>query len=223
MTTPFLTLLTNLLYTQTLLLTPLIRALSLLVTSTERLATSASPPEELRKQFGLDQIAAHDNLEYLKTLTKDMVSVLLNVFSKLPRDQRGPVGDVIGVWVGIMREADLVATFNTVTSHLSANLDNMTPQSEGGSPVSHTMLDLLIVFTPFLPPAQSSTLFNASASKLMLEHSDATVQKKTYRLLHRLVEAGKAGSGDGLASLVAVIKETEASVGPGTQRVSLDL
>ncbi|ORX37048.1 putative ribosomal protein [Kockovaella imperatae] len=223
LTTPFLTLLTNLLYTQPLLLTPLIRALSLLISSTERLASSATPAEELRKQFGLDQAGAQGNLNYLKSLTKDMVSVLLNVFSKLPRDQRGPVGDVIGLWVGIMEEADLVNTFKTVTSHLSSNLDNSFPQSEGGSPVSHTMLDLLIVFTPFLASAQSSTLFNASASKVMLEHQDATVQKKTYRLLNRLIDSGKVGEDQDLAKLVEAIRETEGSVGPGTQRDRLQL
>lgn len=86
-------------------MTSLLRAISLLVTSTQRLATSATPQEELLKQFGLDQQAAASNLNYLKTLAKDMVSVLLNVFSKLPRDHRGPVGDVIGHWVGIMTEA----------------------------------------------------------------------------------------------------------------------
>jgi hypothetical protein len=105
LTPQFLSLLTNLLYTQPLLLSPLLRALSQLVQSTQRLATSATTPEELRKQFGIDQAQATANIAYLKTLAKDMVSVLLNVFSKLPRDQRGQVGEVISAWVGIMSEA----------------------------------------------------------------------------------------------------------------------
>jgi ribosomal RNA-processing protein 12 len=58
----------------------------------------------LRKQFGVDQDGAKVNLEYLKTLAKDMVAVLLNVFSKLGRDQRGMVGEVIGSWVSIMSQ-----------------------------------------------------------------------------------------------------------------------
>lgn len=105
LTTPFLGLITNLLYTQLSLLPSLLRALSQLVTSTQRLANSTTAPEELRKQFGLDQTEAKANLEHIKTLAKDMVSVLLNVFSKLPREQRGMVGDVIGIWVGIMSES----------------------------------------------------------------------------------------------------------------------
>lgn len=95
---------TNLLYTQPLLLSSLLRGLSQLVSSTQTLLTSTTEPVELRKQFGVDQDAAKENLAFLKTLAKDMVSVLLNVFSKLPREQRGMVGDVIGLWVGIMTE-----------------------------------------------------------------------------------------------------------------------
>jgi ribosomal RNA-processing protein 12 len=33
-----------------------------------------------------------------------MTSVLLNIFSKLPREQRGMVGDVIAAWTGIMTD-----------------------------------------------------------------------------------------------------------------------
>jgi ribosomal RNA-processing protein 12 len=97
-------LITNLLYTQTLLLPSLLRALSQLVSSTQRILSSTTAPEELRKQFGVDQSIAGENLEFLKTLAKDMVSVLLNVFSKMPREQRGMVGDVIAAWVGIMTD-----------------------------------------------------------------------------------------------------------------------
>lgn len=115
LTPQFLSLLTNLLYTQPLLLSPLLRALSQLVQSTQRVATSATAPEELRKQFGIDQTQASANIAYLKTLAKDMVSVLLNVFSKLPRDQRGQVGEVISAWVGIMSEAvsEIVISLST--------------------------------------------------------------------------------------------------------------
>lgn len=52
----------------------------------------------------MDQDKAKENMAYLKTLAKDMTSVLLNIFSKLPREQRGMVGDVIAAWTGIMTE-----------------------------------------------------------------------------------------------------------------------
>ena len=226
LTVPFLTLLTNLLNTQPLLLSPLLKALSNLITSTQTILASTTASAELLKQFGVDQAAASTNLAYLKTLAKDMVSVLLNVFSKLPREQRGMVGDVIGLWAGIMTQEDLVATYNSVTTHLSTNLGTTTPAVPGGSPISHTMLDLLIIFVPLLPATQARALFNATAGPTMLDHGDATVQKKSYRLLKRLIERQVAGGVEAqvvqpeqVAELVRLVNASAASVGPGAQRV----
>lgn len=53
----------------------------------------------------MDQKDAQVNINHLKSKAKDMVAVLLNVFSQLPREQRGMVGEVIGTWTGIMTEA----------------------------------------------------------------------------------------------------------------------
>lgn len=103
--TPFLSLLTNLLYNQQSLLPALLRALAQLVKSTDRLLHSSTDSAELRKQFGMDQTDAKNNIDHLKTKAKDMVAVLLNVFSQLPREQRGMVGEVIGAWTGIMTDA----------------------------------------------------------------------------------------------------------------------
>ena len=242
LTTPFLSLITNLLYTQTTLLPSLLRSLSLFVTSTQTLLASTTPATELRKQFGLDQTSATENMQLLKTLAKDMVSVLLNVFSKLAREQRGMVGDVIGVWVGIMTEKvspvyvaenlrrtdnahqDVIDTYNTVTSHLSKNIHLTTTNLPGTSPIAHTMLDLLIIFIPHLPATQSAALFTATATPTMLEHNDATVQKKSYRALKRLLETGKlseAASGERLEEFVTKLNEVGGGVGPGAQRVRL--
>ncbi|OCF44347.1 ribosomal RNA-processing protein 12 [Kwoniella heveanensis CBS 569] len=225
LTTPFLSLLTSLLYTQPLLLPSLLRGLSLLVSSTKTLRNSTTASEELKKQFGLDQSSAQENMELLKGLAKDMVSVFLNVFSKLPRESRGMVGEVIGLWVGIMTEKDIIETYNTVTTHLSNSLHTQEPPAPGASPISHTMLDLLIIFVPHLPPAQSLALFNAASQSTVLEHKDATVQKKAYRLLKRLLEADKLGKKgkEGLEGFVKKLGEAGEGVGPGAQRDRLQL
>ena len=226
MTPQFLTLLTNILYTQPSLLTPVLRGLSQLVTSNQRLANSGTLESELLKQFGVGQTIAKANLAYLKTLAKDMVSVLLNVFSKLPREQRGNVGDVIGAWAGIMSPEDVVGVYQTVTTHLSSNLTSTAPAAPGASPVSHTMLDLLVIFVPYLPSAQSVALFTATATPTMLEHHDATVQKKSYRLLKKLLESGHLGDvakGDKLEEFVVKLGEAGNGIGPGAQRDRLQL
>jgi ribosomal RNA-processing protein 12 len=57
----------------------------------------------------------------------------------------------------------------------------------------------------------------------MLEHDDATVQKKSYRLLKRLIEDGKVAemvSGEKVEGFVRALGECAAGVGPGAQRVS---
>lgn len=66
---------------------------------------SSTEAVELRKQFGMDQEDAKANMDHLKSKAKDMVAVLLNVFAQLPRESRGMVGEVIGIWTGIMGDA----------------------------------------------------------------------------------------------------------------------
>jgi len=66
---------------------------------------STTDAVELRKQFGMDQGDAKGNMDHLKSKAKDMVAVLLNVFAQLPRESRGMVGEVIGIWTGIMTDA----------------------------------------------------------------------------------------------------------------------
>lgn len=56
----------------------------------------------------------------------------------------------------------------------------------------------------------------------MLEHSDATVQKKSYRLLKRLLENGKLNvEGKELETFVEKLNAVGGGVGPGAQRVCL--
>lgn len=66
---------------------------------------STTDAVELRKQFGMDQEDAKGNMDHLKSKAKDMVAVLLNVFAQLPRESRGMVGEVIGIWTGIMTDS----------------------------------------------------------------------------------------------------------------------
>jgi hypothetical protein len=80
------------------------------------------------------------------------------------------------------------------------------------------MLDLLIIFIPYLPKAQREALFKATATDVMLEHNDATVQKKSYRILKRCLEIHSTGVD--LAGLVQTLGEVGAGVGAGAQRVS---
>lgn len=54
--------------------------------------------------FGVDQQEAGQHLAYLKGIATEMLAVLFNVFSSVPKEQRGQVGEVIGLWLSIMEE-----------------------------------------------------------------------------------------------------------------------
>lgn len=122
----------------------------------------------------------------------------------------------------VANNQDVIGVYQTVTTHLSTNLAPTQGAAAGTSPTSHTMLDLLIIFVPYLPTTQSAALFTAIATPTMLEHHDATVQKKSYRLLKRLLEGGKLGAtgqGQKLEEFVVKIGEAGGGIGPGAQRV----
>jgi hypothetical protein len=88
--------------------------------------------------------------------------------------------------------------------------------------VSHTMLDLLIILIPHLPSAPATALFNAASTGNLIENSDAAIQKKSYRILTRLIELNKASvlQGEGFDQFVQKLVDVSASIGPGAQRVS---
>lgn len=101
-TTQFASLLSQLLYSQPLLRNSILRALSNVITSLQTLSASATSEQELLAMFGVDQQDAAQSMTHLKAMAGEMLAVLFNVFSSVPREQRQQVGDVIGLWLGIM-------------------------------------------------------------------------------------------------------------------------
>lgn len=87
------------------------------------------------------------------------------------------------------------------------------------------MLDLLIILLPHLGPAPAKALFNAASTGNLIENSDAAIQKKSYRILTRLIELNKANAleGQGFDTFVQKLVDVSASIGPGAQRVSWHL
>lgn len=52
-------------------------------------------------------------------------------------------------------------------------------------------LDLLALLLPYLPSSEASALFESCLSKELLESKDNAVQKRAYKILAKLMEAGK--------------------------------
>lgn len=160
-------------------------------------------------------------------MTSNLLAVLFNVFSQVAREQRGMVGEVITSYLAVSSEADVTATYEKVVGHLGEALQTPTPKSVPGaaaiSPTSHTMLDLLVIVVPFLPAPAARALFaHASAAEAkLIGSSDPAVQKKSYRILARLLETGKVTlAGAELEAFVARLRDGTEVVSAGARRVS---
>lgn len=112
---------------------------------------------------------------------------------------------------------------------LSDALAKPTPSNSAtkAPPVSHTMLDLLLILLPFLPPTPSAQLFEQALTSEWMENADPGVQKRSYRLLARCVESGavKDGGNQGefVEKVVKRIVETSEKVAQGAQRDRIQL
>lgn len=78
----------------------------------------------------------------------------------------------------------------------NVGVNDSAPHTASGSRESNSIvamsLDLLILLLPYLPAGESSALFESCLSKELLESKDNAVQKRAYKILAKLVRAGKA-------------------------------
>lgn len=119
---------------------------------------------------------------------------------------------------------DVTDTYNKVTGMLATALTSPSKQQDTSlPPVSHTMLDLLIILIPHLPASTAVSLFNAASTGNLIENHDAAIQKKCYRILTKLIESEKVASalqGESVDEFVNKLADLSANVGVGAQRVS---
>ena len=106
-------LLSNVLYTQQNLRSYVLRGLRNLVEKNLTLCKSAGPEDEISKTFnGLNQHEAKLNVEYLSQLAANLLSVLFNLFSTVPKESRGMVGEVISDYLLIASDKVSLADEN---------------------------------------------------------------------------------------------------------------
>ncbi|KAG8771972.1 hypothetical protein FRC12_003310 [Ceratobasidium sp. 428] len=178
LSTPFLKLLTNLLYSQPTLRVSILHGIRALIVSNR-----AIPADEIHYSYA-ERSRAEENLKFLAGLAGNMLSVLFNVFSNVESTDRGLVGEVIGMWLGVADAKELSVTFNKVSNLLTQNLKS------APTPTALTTLDLLILLIPHLSPSDGTQLFALAFADNVVASTDGTVQKKAYRILARLVERG---------------------------------
>ncbi|CUA76354.1 Ribosomal RNA-processing protein 12 [Saccharomyces cerevisiae S288c] [Rhizoctonia solani] len=179
LSTPFLQLLTNLLYSQPTLRVSILHGVRALVASNRSI-----PADEIHYNYA-ERSCAEENLKFLAGLAGNMLSVLFNVFSSVESNDRGLVGEVISLWLGLADVKELSATFKKVSTMLTQNL-----KGTAATPRTHTTLDLLILLVPHLSATDGTRLFTIVFAENVISNADGTVQKKAYRILARLVERG---------------------------------
>ncbi|CAO1616491.1 unnamed protein product [Jaminaea pallidilutea] len=237
LTQKFAELLSNVLYTQQPLRPNVLRGLVLLVDRNEALSRSGAPSETLLMSFGITAADGKTNIEHLIKLAPAFLSVFSNLLTQSPSSSRGYISEAIGAYLRILPASEVKATYQKVSSLLDTSLKELVPQRDrevgphAVPPTAHSMLDLMVSLVPFLPVDDGLKLFALAMSPELLENEDAGVQKKTYRILSRLMDGHKGeallrsgkGTTNQVSELLTKIQAATVNVVPGAKRDRINL
>lgn len=191
----FAELLANLLYQQVDLRLNICKGLQALVESNQAIA-SIEENDDLILQSRVSKAEAQKNLAYLGTFAGNFLAVLFNVYGQTLPHSRGPILQTINAYLSITPSAELKETFDRVYKMLADALQEAAAAGKeakkGGSDkapsTSHTLMDLVITMSIYLPRESFSALFEI-ASLVVFKDDDAQLQKKAYKMIPRLAES----------------------------------
>lgn len=188
LTPAFSQLLSQLLYSQPELRPPVLRGLKALIESNKIIASQVDIDmgESSRCDNAITPEQASQNLTFLKTQVESWFAVFFNIFGSVDRDNRGMVGDVIGIWAGLAEKQDIAKAYRKVVDLFRQSLQ----QSDNGNTTAMTQ-DLLILLLPFLDAQDVAALSSTCLAQEVLCHKDNGVQKRGYKILAKLLENGK--------------------------------
>ncbi|KAJ6172098.1 hypothetical protein N7470_001165 [Penicillium chermesinum] len=221
----FAELLSNVLYKQTELRVDICRALQNLVESNQAILSVEADEDDLILQRRITKAAAKKNIAHLAGFASNLLAVLFNVYSQTLPHHRGYILQCINAYLSITPEQELNDTFSRVTSMLESSLaveqNNPVKQDAHDKmpPTSHTLIDLVIAMSIYLPRTSFAGLFAMAATILngSSANPDQQLIKKAYKLIPRLAstETGSAAlqerSGELQALLLATTDKTPAS------------
>jgi len=224
----FAELLSNVLYKQAELRVDICRALQNLVESNQAILSLEGEEEDLILQRRITKAAATKNIAHLAGFASNLLAVLFNVYSQTLPHLRGYILQCINAYLSITPEAELNETFSRVTSMLESSLAEEQQQQQEAPqqgqtnkmpPTSHTLIDLVIAMSIYLPRTSFSGLFAMAAAILngTSPNPDQQLIKKAYKLIPRLAstETGSAAlqerSGELQALMLATTDKTPAS------------
>lgn len=196
----FAELLANVLYKKVDLRSNICKALQNLIDSNKSIlevGEDEDGEEDLVAQHQITKEQAQRNLGHLADFAGDMLAVLFNVYSNTLPQFRGFILKCLNSFLSITPHDELMATFSKVSAMLDSSLAELTAQTQadkqkkkgasGMPPMAHTLMDLVIAITPYLPSDSYPTLFaifNATVNK----DYDPQLQKKAYKVIPRLAE-----------------------------------
>ncbi|KAK2787220.1 hypothetical protein FQN52_007309 [Onygenales sp. PD_12] len=215
----FAELLSNVLYKQTELRVDVCKALQNLVESNQAITSLESEKDDLILQRRISKEDAKKNLAHLATFSSNLLAVLFNVYSQTLPQFRGFILRCINAYLSITGENELIETFTRVTTMLENSLNEPleTPeqkQTKGPGdkmpPTSHTLMDLVVTMSIYLPRSSFQTLFALAAVVLGKQSSDPQLIKKAYKLIPRLAttETGTAALRERSSELQSLILST---------------
>ncbi|KAL8901420.1 MAG: hypothetical protein Q9192_000571 [Flavoplaca navasiana] len=208
----FAELLSNLLYSQPELRPDICRGLQTLVESNQEILAVDADEHENLKRSRVTKSSAQSNLDHLAVFAGNLLAVLFNVYTQTLPQFRGYILQCINAYLSITKErASTIRSFIIPRSHNQELLDtfvrvnemfetslaetSIQPQpmkqhskdtsSNQMPPTTHTLMDLIITLSIYLPLAtfvQLSTL----TSRILPLTKDPQLQKKAYKLLPRL-------------------------------------
>ncbi|KAL8701604.1 MAG: hypothetical protein Q9224_000424, partial [Gallowayella concinna] len=193
----FAELLSNLLYSQPELRADICRGLQTLVESNQEILAAEATEQEILLRSRITKATAQTNLDHLATCAGNLLAVLFNVYSQTLPQFRGYILQCINAYLSITKEKELLETFTRVTEMLETALTDTASQLQAAKqqskepkpqqmpPTSHTLMDLIITLSIYLPLPTFVQLFTLTSRILPLTN-DPQLQKKAYKLLPRL-------------------------------------
>ncbi|KAL4867668.1 hypothetical protein BDV12DRAFT_170866 [Aspergillus spectabilis] len=191
----FAELLSNILYKQTDLRVDICKALQNLVESNQAILSVETEGDDLILQRRITKAAAKTNIAHLAGFASNLLAVLFNVYSQTLPHYRGYILQCINAYLSIAPETELNETFERVTSMLESSVTSEQEAAKEGKstnsgdkmpPTSHTLIDLVIAMSIYLPRSSFASLFSLAAAVLNGGTSDQQLIKKAYKLIPRL-------------------------------------
>lgn len=110
-------------------------------------------------------------------------------------------------------------TAQKVVDLFKTNLKTQAAPAVGGakSNLAMTMQDILVLLIPFIPVTEAKSLFQLCLTQDVLSNKDHAVQKRGYKMLHKLIESGNVKPNS--EEVLTLLDQVSDEVAPAAKKV----